>query len=147
MTPALLAPVVVDASVSIAWVLQEKPGCLTAQALFLQGYKGQRHLLAPALWLWECGNVLHSYVKRGHLSATDLPDVLRVFRYPRIVFDEMPDIATQVATLHVAAQWGLSYYDAAYVELAQRRKAQLATYDEKMQAVARNIGIACYDLT
>jgi predicted nucleic acid-binding protein len=40
----------------------------------------------------------------------------------------------------------LSYYDASYVELALRRHAALATFDEAMKTAASHFGIRCLDL-
>jgi predicted nucleic acid-binding protein len=41
----------------------------------------------------------------------------------------------------LALRWRLTVYDAAYLELAQRRRLPLATVDRDLVAAARAIGI------
>ncbi len=144
--PTYLPEVVIDASVSISWLFQDQPGCKTAEQLFLDGYKNRRILRAPVLWLWESANVLQTYARKGQISMADIPDLLRAFRYPRIVLDQVPDMGIQQSTLDIAMSTGLSYYDASYVELARRLNAQLATFDQPMKAGARQLGVTCLDL-
>jgi predicted nucleic acid-binding protein len=45
-------------------------------------------------------------------------------------------------TLDLAMQYGLSTYDAAYLELALRRGVPLATLDSALIAAARTCGVA-----
>ncbi len=46
--------------------------------------------------------------------------------------------------LPIARDAGLSAYDAAYLELAARRGAALATLDGKLEKAARRVGIAVF---
>jgi len=45
------------------------------------------------------------------------------------------------ATLSLAREHGLSVYDAAYLELALRRGATLATFDGPLRDVAKKLGV------
>jgi predicted nucleic acid-binding protein len=47
-------------------------------------------------------------------------------------------------TLEIARAYGLSAYDAVYFELALRRKAAIATYDDAMIQAAPSAGIRLY---
>lgn len=146
-SPAPVLPeVVIDTSVSIAWLFQDRPDCKAAEQLFLDGYKGRRTLRVPLLWLWECANVLQTYARKGQVVTADLPDLLRAFRYPRVVLDAVPDVGIQQSTLDIAMSTGLSYYDASYVELARRHNAQLATFDQQMKIGAQQMGVTCLAL-
>lgn len=49
-------------------------------------------------------------------------------------------------TLRLARESGLTYYDAAYLELALRRGAQLASRDRQLVAAARAHGVECLEL-
>jgi predicted nucleic acid-binding protein len=42
--------------------------------------------------------------------------------------------------LHLADRFRLTLYDAAYLELAQRRKLPLATLDQELRAAAQTVG-------
>jgi predicted nucleic acid-binding protein len=44
--------------------------------------------------------------------------------------------------LHLADRFQLTLYDAAYLELAQRRTLPLATFDKALGAGARALGIS-----
>ena len=143
---AQLAAVVVDASVSVSWVLKEQSESSLAESLFLQGHRGVRALWVPCFWLWECGNVMLTYRKQKHIAEPDVPELLRIFRYPAILFDAPPDVSIQAQTIQIAYSTGLSYYDASYIELAQRKNAELATFDQAMKTAARGLGITCLDL-
>jgi predicted nucleic acid-binding protein len=44
-------------------------------------------------------------------------------------------------TLQAADRFGLNLYDAAYLELAQRRTLPLATLDEPLRAAAPALGV------
>ena len=49
-------------------------------------------------------------------------------------------------TLRLAEKHELTLYDAAYIELAQRRRLPLATLDRKMHRAADDIGVAVMGL-
>jgi predicted nucleic acid-binding protein len=57
-----------------------------------------------------------------------------------IATDEHTNGHTWNDTLHLADRFRLSLYDAAYLELAQRRKLPLATLDQELLNAARAIG-------
>ena len=45
------------------------------------------------------------------------------------------------SALHLAERHGLTVYDAAYLEIASRRKIPLATLDQELQAAAMSDGV------
>ncbi len=138
--------VVIDASVSLAWLLDEPSNGPALKALFLSAYRRQCVVLVPLLWHWECGNVLLGLVKRGAIQLPEVPSYLELMHYANPQMDDSPSAHVQHATIELAQLAGLSYYDASYVELALRRKATLATFDQKMKTAAANLGVACMEL-
>jgi predicted nucleic acid-binding protein len=54
--------------------------------------------------------------------------------------DEHTDGHAWSDTLHLADRFRLTLYDAAYLELAQRRKLPLATLDQELRAAAQAVG-------
>lgn len=137
--------VTLDVSVAIPWVVQEQSNA-AIDALFQDGYRRATVLLVPALWWWECGNVLNEMVKRKRLTATEAQEGFAVLRYARPEPDWQPTIDVQQRTLLLAQSHRLSFYDAAYLELAQRRNSVLATLDRDLRAAARAAGVLCLDL-
>lgn len=138
---------VIDASVSLAWLLNEPVKHTNLNALFLAAFRGQKQVYVPALWHWECANVLLNMVKRQSILLPEVPGYLELMRYVNPQADGIPDSKVQHATVELAYLSGLGYCDASYVELALRLKAQLATYDDKMKIAAQNLGIECLDLS
>lgn len=137
--------VVIDASVSVAWLLDEPENSTALRDLFLQAFRRQCVALVPALWHWECANVLLGLVKQQTLLLPQVPGYLELMRYASPQEDAMPSAHVQLATIELAHISGLSYYDASYVELALRRKARLATLDAKMKTAAQQLGVDCLD--
>lgn len=138
-------PVVIDASVSLAWLLDEPDRRPALRALFLKAFRRECQVWVPALWHWECGNVLLGLVKRGAILLPEVSGYLELMRYAQPEVDPVPDAQLQHACIELAHVTGLSYYDACYVELALRRKCRLATLDLAMKTAAEQLGVACWD--
>jgi predicted nucleic acid-binding protein len=58
-----------------------------------------------------------------------------------IAIDDETDVHAWGETLRVADLFQLTAYDAAYLELAKRRKLPLATLDGEMRAAAKSLGL------
>jgi predicted nucleic acid-binding protein len=130
---------VVDASVAIAWV---HPAQATAQTdqLLLEIYDGAE-IEVPAIWPLEISNALIVLVRRKKLQESERQAALNALQKLSVKVDhEMATIAfTKLST--VAMKENLSVYDAAYFELAQRRKLPLACQDGPLRAAAKRAGI------
>lgn len=59
-----------------------------------------------------------------------------------ITTDLQTDNQAWTETLALADRYRLTLYDAAYLELAQRRKLPLTTLDQELRAAARAAGMA-----
>jgi predicted nucleic acid-binding protein len=131
--------VVLDASFVLRYVLHTdapRPQPAGLQAL------RDCELLVPALWNAEVANALLQAERRGAASAARIGEAWSA------ILALSPGVDTQVVdvvrNLECARAYGLSAYDAQYFELAQRRRAALATYDAEMIAAAPRAGIRLY---
>ena len=98
--------------------------------------------VAPALWRFEVANVLLMAVRRRRLDAERRTRILADLDVLPIRID---DAATRLAwtrTLDLAERHGLTVYDAAYLELAVRMNATLASLDGELIAATRSEGAA-----
>ena len=145
MNPTLTAAVI-DASVSLAWLLDEPGSNPALRDLFLRAFRRECRVWVPALWHWECANVLLGMVKRGAILLPEVPGYLELMRYANPEVDATPSAQVQHACIELAQVTGLSYYDASYVELALRQKISLATFDQKMKSAAQQLGVSCLDI-
>ena len=97
--------------------------------------------IIPSLWFWEVANVLTGAVRRGRLAAGDAAARLELLSaLPITVDDESAARAWRETRLLAEAQ-RLTAYDAAYLELASRHGADLATTDTDLRAAAHRIGV------
>jgi predicted nucleic acid-binding protein len=128
---------VVDASVSAAWFLPDEATPATEAAL--QATAAQ-DVWVPALWLLEIGNLLLSAQRRKRVTADKRRVLAAAAGALRLKVDREP---VTIAVLdELAARFGLSAYDAAYLELALRRGLPLATLDDALIAAMAKAGVA-----
>lgn len=144
-TDAPAGSVTMDASVAIPWIVQEQ-STPAIDALFQDGYRGALQLRIPALWWWECGNVLLELVKRRRLTEAQAEEGFRTLRYANPAAEPAQDVASQHRTLVLARAHKLSYYDASYLELARRTGSLLATLDRDLRRAASAAGVSCLAL-
>jgi len=121
---------VVDASVAAGWFLPDEP---TDIADILALRMQQDNALAPDLFWHEALSLLLTALRRGRIPETAVYISLdRLATIP--LRNTGPSDAVTAARL--AIKHGLSAYDAAYLELALRKHAPLATLDKRLAAAA-----------
>lgn len=128
---------VVDASVSAAWFLPNEATADTEAALQATA---TREVWVPALWLLEIGNLLLSAQRRKRITADKRRELAGAAAQLRIKVDREP--VGIVILDELASRYALSAYDAAYLELALRRRLPLATLDEALLAALAKAGVA-----
>jgi predicted nucleic acid-binding protein len=124
-------PMVVDASVTIGWYLADEATDTTQMVL---GLLGESEAIAPALWWFEIRNALLMNERRARLDPSQIAAILAHLARLPIALDREP---AGDAVLALARAHRLTFYDAAYLELALRRDAPLATLDQRLGAAAR----------
>ena len=100
---------------------------------------GVRAAVVPALWWFEVRNLLLVHEQRGRLDATGTAEFLADLGRLPVQIDREPDSG---AILELARAYRLTFYDAAYLELARRLDAPLATLDRQLTAAARAAQVA-----
>jgi len=129
---------VLDASMTLAWIYLDE----TTEAV-VQAFEALREdgAWVPALWRLEVANVLQMNVNRRRHRATFRNAALAELALLPIHRDGDTDRHAWGETLRLAERHGLTVYDAAYLELALRRKIALATLDRQLRAAAANHGV------
>lgn len=118
-----MSAVVVDASALVA-VLFDEP-----EAAPIRASVGGR-LIAPTLLRYEIANACASRARRRPADAARILSKHRAMATLRIEHVE-PD---WVALLDLARRWGLTAYDAAYLQVALARAVPLITLDRQLAA-------------
>ena len=123
MTPAVVVP---DASVLLKWLLPgpEEPDTENALSLREAAISRAVTLVVPPLWIFEVGNTL---TRRFPEQAFDLLAVLVDFQMTEARLDSR----WRRRTVDLAAEYGVTFYDAAYHALALLRPGVFVTADER----------------
>jgi predicted nucleic acid-binding protein len=127
---------VVDASVSAAWFLPDEANPRTEAALLATA---AQDVWVPALWLLEIGNLLLRAQRRKRIAADKRSELAKAAAALQIKVDREPVAITTIDEM--AARYGLSAYDAAYLELALRRGLPLATQDDALAVAMVKAGV------
>jgi predicted nucleic acid-binding protein len=125
--------IVLDSSVTIAWVYSEESTKATVE---IESRVVQHGAFVPSLWRLEVANILEMGVRRGRHNSSFRDTTLGDIALLPINIDPETDRQAWGATLHLAERHRLTLYDAAYLELAQRRGLPLATLDRELRAAA-----------
>jgi predicted nucleic acid-binding protein len=118
---------VVDASVTLPWFLEDERSAFT-DAVFASLHRGE--FWTAAIWCLEFPNALLAAQKRRRIDRIARLGVLeRAVQLGLRIEAQPPDLRAVSA---VAEQYGLSTYDAAYLELAMRQGFGLITLDRQL---------------
>lgn len=130
---------VLDCSLALAWALPDETSERADRFLAQSSAIGV--LWVPALWWYELSNGLLMAQRRKSLAETHRSRLLELYGTLPIRTDS--DLGSDIIRrLHgLAEEYSLSAYDAAYLELAQRKDLGLATLDQPLIKAARRAGV------
>ena len=134
-----MSVIVTDASLTLQWFLEDEAdrGYSLAVLQRLQ----QDSAVVPSLRFYEMGNGLMTACRRKRIAFDQAIEYLKKVRKLPIPHDEVsPDIILNLPD--IANRYDLTNYDAAYLELAIRRRLMLATTDDALRKAAVRAGVA-----
>jgi predicted nucleic acid-binding protein len=129
---------ILDSSAALAWIYADEITLAIGQVFDLLRENGA---WVPSLWRLEVANILEMGVRRARHDAAFLDATLADLALLPINLDPETERQAWGATLRLAERHRLSSYDAAYLELAQRRRLPLATLDSDLRAAASKEGV------
>ncbi len=129
---------VLDGSVALAWCFADEV-TPAIDAILLQ--VAAAGAITPSLWRYEVANGLQMAVRRKRIDAAFRNSALANLAALDIRTDAESDAHLWAATVRLATEHGLTVYDAAYLELAQRRRVPLATLDGALARAAASAGV------
>jgi predicted nucleic acid-binding protein len=97
--------------------------------------------VVPSLWRLEIANGFQMAIRRNRIDATFRDNALTELSAMAITIDADTDSNAWNSTLRLSDRFRLTVYDAAYLELAQRRRLPLATLDNALRVAAEAAGI------
>ena len=130
---------VVDSSIALAWGLPDETSKEADR--FLSRISMRSILWVPALWWYETANALLMAQRRKRLTEAERIRLMELYRRLPIRTDMVLDSDSMSRFHTLAIEYNLSAYDAAYLELAQRRGLGLATVDRPLRVAAQRAGM------
>ncbi|MCY3802618.1 MAG: type II toxin-antitoxin system VapC family toxin [Chloroflexi bacterium] len=133
-----MSGLVVDASIVVAWLFDDEDEPRADRVLEQLAEDGA---LVPQLWHLETRNALLTAERRRRLSPEEVRERLDALKGLPIATDGEPDLQS---AFDLARAHGLSLYDALYLELAKRKRAELATLDGSLgrAAIAEGMSVS-----
>ena len=126
--------VVIDSSVTLAWFFEDERSDETDRMLDQVARSGA---VVPSLWRLEIANGFQSALRRKRITVAFRDASLANLRAFPIVVDTETDRHAWGSTLALSERFGLTAYDASYLELAQRLRLPLASLDSELRAACR----------
>ena len=123
--------IVIDASITMPWYFQDEVSS-EAEAVFDRVIADGA--IVPAHWKLEIANSFRTALRKGRIDPEYRDLSLQDLRELAIEIDAETELHAWEATLELADEFNLTPYDAAYLELALRRKLPLATLDKALRA-------------
>jgi predicted nucleic acid-binding protein len=99
-------------------------------------------IFVPQLFWYEMGNIFRNLILRKRYSYKDTLQLVSTLAKTSLAGDSAGgDVHYAETLLRIAHDYNLTAYDAAYLELAGRKKALLGTLDDNLRAVADDYGV------
>ena len=133
---------ILDCSVAASSFLSEENANL-ANKLYSEMEKGLT-IWVPSIWWYELNNVLIVALKHKRITELQVMDIIALFQSMPIFIDDNFSLDVFKTIHSFGKKYNLSAYDSAYLELAIRKKAALASLDEKLVSSAKKEKVVLY---
>lgn len=127
---------VVDNSVVVGWYFESQATDYSDRVLDMLA---NDTAYVPGLWVLEFSNILRKATLAGKIDKARTAEIIELVEGLPLAVDYAP--ANVAANLQLATKYGLSSYDAAYLELAIRMKLPIAANDEALRSAAMRAGV------
>jgi predicted nucleic acid-binding protein len=129
---------VLDSSITLGFLLEDEKSASIESLFEMVAVQGA---VVPTLWYLEVANSLNVALRRKRISEEFRDAALIDLSVFDIVADSETHLHAWKSTLQLASIMGLTVYDAAYLEVAQRLRLPLATLDQALAKAAREAGV------
>ena len=133
MTPSLI----IDCSITMAWCFADEATVETAR---VQDRLIAEAAVVPSHWFLEVVNVLAMAEQRKRITAADATSFLHLLAALDIQTDHETSARAFDHLPPLCRSHGLTSYDAAYLDLAVRRRLPLASLDDDLRQAAVRSG-------
>ena len=134
-----MSGVIIDASLAAAWCFPDEQTDYTNGVL--RAVAQTMTAAAPRLWAYEIRNSVLMGVRRKRLAKSDAQEFLRSIEALHI---RLLDPPSYEPIFSLAERYGLTFYDAAYLDLALRKSQPLASLDSELCRAAKQAGVELF---
>ena len=132
---------VLDCSTTMTWCFADEANRYADRALDAMP---SSEVIVPSIWALEVINVLLVAERQRRLTEADTVRFLDLLGSLPIRVEERDASVVFGSVLACGRRFGLSSYDAAYLDLAMRAGALLATSDRKLRRACRAAGVGLF---
>lgn len=125
---------VIDASVTMSWCFDDEASD-AGDAIFAQ--VATSGAVVPMLWRYEVASVLSAAARRDRITEAASKRFLSTLDRLTLEYTEAPP----ARLFDLASRFGLTAYDAAYLDVAMIRAVPLATTDGALGRAAKAAGV------
>lgn len=129
---------VLDASLTLTWYFEDEATPATEELLYRIARTGA---IVPPLWRLEVANGFQSSIRRKRIDIAYRDASIADLGLLPIAIDPDSDAHIWTTTLWLSDRYGLTIYDACYLELARRRNLPLATLDQALRDAGQALGV------
>ena len=98
-------------------------------------------IFTPQLLWYEITNILKNLIRRSRYTCDEVLQFFPQMIAIRLTGDSETGVEYSKKLLRLCNDYNLSSYDAAYLELAERKRAVLCTIDERLRIAAKKHGV------
>jgi predicted nucleic acid-binding protein len=135
-----MAAIVIDASIAAAWCFPDERTDFTEGVLDVVG-SSDFVVVAPTLWAYEIRNTVLMGLRRGRITKPDSDRFLAAIAGINVLLN---DPSSYESIFALAEEYGLTFYDAAYLSLAKELHLPLATLDKQLPKAADPAGVQLF---
>lgn len=120
--------IVLDASVVLKWIFSDEDGIERARRFRDDHISGKERIAVPELFFYEIANVLTTKTGLNTKDCSEAFSLIWNFDFESVYFglEEFWEAIT------LSKRYGITLYDACYIELTHKLRCKLVTADKKL---------------
>ena len=130
---------VIDCSFSSSLFLPDENSLIAVD--FFKNNLHKSNIFVPLLWWYETCNVIYVAIKRKRITIAQTLEIFNLLNSLNLETDYEYGLIFSNNILNLSNLYSISAYYAVYLDLAIRKKAQIATFDIDLTSAAIKTGI------
>lgn len=127
--------IVLDSSVVLKWIFSDEDGGEKARRFRDDHISGAERIAVPDLFFYEIANVLSTKTGLNTKDCSEAFSLIWNFDFESVCFglEEFGD------AISLSKRYGITMYDASYIELAQKLRCKFITADKRLMEKVKGL--------